>query len=648
MAGLTPLLDLQQIQKYYRAGDTIVKALDGVDLRLWPGEFVAVMGQSGSGKSTLMNIIGCLDRPSGGAYAIHGRDVARLEPDDLATLRRDTFGFVFQRYNLLANGTALDNVEVPAVYAGMDKATRRTRAAQLLAKLGLESRRNNRPSQLSGGQQQRVAIARALMNNPPVILADEPTGALDSATGVEVMQLLKDLHAEGRTIILITHDEHVAKHAKRVITIQDGHILSDTHPDGSMDPNQPVIPIHRSDATQNVLQEIAESIKMALQALRVNIFRTALTLLGIIIGVAAVVTMLAIGNGSKQTVLDQISSLGTNLLSVRPGAPGLRGGGDVATMNLADAEAIQQLPNVDAVLAERSGRYSVRYGNKDYQTSVQGMSATLPLVRDWPVARGHFFTDEDMRSYAPVAVVGQTVIDQIFPYEDNPLGKYILIKNVPFEIIGIMSKKGAAPWGGDQDDTVFVPISTGLIRLFGQTYVNGLTARIREMKDMDATQTAITELLKTRHRAEDFSVRNMASFIEMATSTQNTLTILLGAVAAISLLVGGIGVMNIMLVSVTERTREIGVRMATGARQRNILVQFNTEAAVVCIVGGLIGIAIGVGLGGVLMLFDIPVVFTVTPPLVAFSSAFLTGLVFGYLPARTAARLDPVIALSSE
>lgn len=643
-----PLLALDGIRKYYRAGDTTVKALDGINLRLWTGEFIAIMGQSGSGKSTLMNIIGCLDRPTGGAYTIQGRDVSRLEPDELATLRRETFGFVFQRYNLLANGTALDNVEVPAIYAGMDRTTRRSRAAQLLEKLGLGPRQNNRPSQLSGGQQQRVAIARALMNNPPVILADEPTGALDSATGVEVMQLLKGLHDEGRTIILITHDEHVAQHAKRVIHIQDGRILSDTHPNGSIELGQKIIPIHNNTSSQNILQEVAESVKMALRALHVNIFRTALTLLGIIIGVAAVITMLAIGNGSKQNVLDQISSLGTNLLSVRPGAPGLRGSGDVATMNLGDAEAIQKLPNVDAVLAERSGRYSVRFGNKDYQTSVQGMSSTMPYVRDWSVVRGHFFTEEDIHSYAPVAVLGQTVVDQIFPYEDNPLGKYVLIKNVPFEVIGIMDKKGAAPWGGDQDDTVIVPISTGLIRLFGQSYVNSLTARIRDMKDMDATQTAITELLKVRHRAEDFSVRNMASFIEMATTTQNTLTILLGAVAAISLLVGGIGVMNIMLVSVTERTREIGVRMATGARQRNILVQFNTEAAVVCIVGGLIGIAIGLGLGGLLMIFDIPVVFTIAPPLVAFTSAFLTGLIFGYLPARTAARLDPVIALSSE
>ncbi|HEY1095715.1 MAG TPA: MacB family efflux pump subunit [Alphaproteobacteria bacterium] len=643
---MEPLLVLQKIQKYYQAGDTTVKALDGVDLKIWPGEFVAIMGQSGSGKSTLMNIIGCLDHPTGGSYHVRGEEAGYLEPDDLAALRRETFGFVFQRYNLLANGTAMDNVEIPAVYAGLGKAERRKRAAELLTQLGLESRRFNSPSQLSGGQQQRVAIARALMNDPPVILADEPTGALDSATGIEVMNLLKNLHAQGRTIILITHDEHVASHADRIINIQDGRILSDSHPQGAL-PAGPPPAITSQYGESNLLQEIGESVKMALQSLHVNIFRTALTLLGIVIGVAAVITMLAIGNGSKQQVLDQISAMGTNLLSVRPGAPGLRGAGDVATMTPQDADAILQLPNVRAVLPERSGRYTVRIGNKDYMTTVQGMGASMPQVRDWAVAKGHFFTENDLRSYAPVVVLGQTVIDQLFQDAD-PLGQYVLIKNVPFEVIGVLERKGAAMWGGDQDDAVFVPITTGLIRLFGMNYVNAITVQVDQLSQLDATQAAITELLKDRHRAEDFSARNMASIIDMVSATQNTLTILLGAVAAISLLVGGIGVMNIMLVSVTERTREIGVRMATGARQRNILVQFNTEAAVVCIVGGLVGIALGMSMALGLNMFDIQTVITPGPAIIAFTSAFLTGLLFGYLPARKAARLDPVIALSSE
>ena len=640
---MMPLLQLNNISKHYLMGDTLVRALDDISLTLYHGEFIAIMGQSGSGKSTLMNILGCLDSPTAGQYLIQGHDVSALEKDDLAGLRRNIFGFVFQRYNLLATVTAQENVEIPAVYAGMSKPDRQSRAKELLTKLGLGPRTGNRPAQLSGGQQQRVAIARALMNNPPVVLADEPTGALDSTTGEEVMALLKTLHQDGRTVILITHDEKVARHAKRIIRIQDGKILSD---DGAQDMGTEVASANNNTAYQNLAQEITESTKLALRSLRVNIFRTSLTLLGIIIGVAAVITMLAVGNGSKQKVLDQISAMGTNLLSVRPGAPGIRGAGDVATMMPSDADAILQVPNVDGVLAERNTRATVRIGNKDYMTTIQGMGASLPQIRDWPVASGNFYSEADLKSYAPVAVLGQTVVDRLF-MGVNPIGQYILIKNVPFEVIGVMTRKGAT-WGMDQDDAVFVPLTTGLIRVFGQNYISGITVRINDLAQLDATQTAITDLLKERHRTEDFSIRNMASILETVTATQNALTVLLGTVAAISLLVGGIGVMNIMLVSVTERTREIGIRMATGARMRDIMVQFNTEAAVVCIVGGVIGVALGFLIGFGLQAFDIPVVFSVMPSLLAFSCAFLTGVVFGYLPARTAARLDPVIALSSE
>ena len=644
---MTPLLHLENITKHYMMGETLVKALDGVSLSIYQGEFVAIMGQSGSGKSTLMNILGCLDRPTSGRYFVRGQDASHFEKDELSTLRREIFGFVFQRYNLMANATALENVEIPAIYARMAKPARQSRAAEMLAKLGLGDRIHNRPAQLSGGQQQRVAIARALMNNPAVILADEPTGALDSRTGQEVMELLKSLHAEGRTVILITHDETVAQHARRIIRIQDGRIIDDTR-DATMPPIETAKPPQQAEApSQGFIHDIAESAKMALRALRVNIFRTSLTLLGIIIGVAAVVTMLAIGAGSKAKILDQISAMGTNLLSVRPGAPGIRSAGDIATLIPEDAEALLQIPNVTMVLPERNTRATVRFGNRDYMTSIQGMGASLPQVRDWPVATGNFFSEQDLRSYSPVAVLGQTVVDRLFLEGVNPIGQYILIKNVPFEVIGTLTRKGAS-WGNDQDDAIFIPITTGLIRVFGQRYISGITARIEDTSIIDETQNQITELLKQRHRVEDFSIRNMASILETATATQNTLTILLGTVAAISLLVGGIGVMNIMLVSVTERTREIGVRMATGARMRDILIQFNTEAAVVCILGGLIGIALGLGISLMLQLFGINVIFSVMPSLLAFSCAFLTGLVFGYLPARQAASLDPVVALSSE
>lgn len=644
-----PLLELQHINRFYQSGETTVRALDDVSLTIWPGEFVAIMGQSGSGKSTLMNLIGCLDCPTNGNYKIRGKEVSQLNPDELATLRRDTFGFIFQRYNLLATATSEENVEIPAIYAGIPKVKRLEKAKQLLTRLGIGERYNHRPSELSGGQQQRVAIARALMNDPLVILADEPTGALDSKSGAEVMDLLKQLHKEGATIILITHDEQVADHAERVIHILDGKIIAATDTKGKKISAPAQVQHTEKERMIGLASEIVEAAKMGLRSLKTNMFRTILTLLGIIIGVASVIIMLAIGNGSKQEVLDQITAMGTNLLSVRPGAPGIRGGGDVVTLTMDDADAILDIPNVEMTLPERSGRYTARYGNIDYATTIQGMGSNLPAVRDWPVEHGTFYTDRDMKSYAPVAVLGQTVVKNLFPTGVDPIGQYILVQNVPFEVIGILSGKGASNWGGDQDDAIFVPITTGIIRLFGLSYVNAITIKVTDLATIEKTQNTITDLLKIRHRTEDFSIRNMASILDAVNATQNTLTILLGAVAAISLLVGGIGVMNIMLVSVTERTREIGIRMATGARTRDILLQFNTEAAVVCTVGGVLGIIIGLGAGWLLnILFDVSVIFTLLPSLLAFSCAFCTGLLFGYLPAHKAARLDPVVALASE
>lgn len=640
------LISLENICRYYRSGDTIVRALDDVSLTIGRGEFVAIMGQSGSGKSTLMNILGCLDNPTAGSYKIAGGEVAALKPDALAALRRRTFGFIFQRYNLLPTASAAENVAIPGLYDGLPRSARLARAEKLLRQLGLGDRADHTPSQLSGGQQQRVAIARALMNDPPVILADEPTGALDSRSGEDVMTLLKELHAAGRTVILITHDEGVAAHAERIIRIHDGKIAQDSGARKVTAVSPP--PARQGNDGAGLWSDMAESFTTALRSLRVNLFRTALTLLGIIIGVAAVVTMMAVGNGSKQKVLDQISQMGTHVLSIRPGTEGFRGSGDIATLIPADADAIATLPDIEAVVPERSGRSTLRFGNLDYATSVSGVGVAMPAVRDWPVARGTFFNQRDVAGNAAVIVLGKTVADTLFPYEQDPVGQYVLVGNIPFEVIGVLSEKGATPWGSDQDDAAFVPVTTGMTRLFGQNYLGNITVRIRDLDQIDDTQEAIRQLLMARHRTEDFRIRNTASILEMATETQNTLTILLGAVAAISLLVGGIGVMNIMLVSVTERTREIGIRMATGARRRDIMLQFNIEAAVVCIIGGLLGIGLGLLAGWSISLLEVTVVFSLMPALLAFSSAVLTGILFGYLPARKAARLDPVVALASE
>lgn len=641
---MTPLLDLQNLSRHYQAGEGFIRALDRVSLRIMPGEFVAVMGQSGSGKSTLMNVIGCLDRPTEGSYRVQGINTADLDPDALAALRRETFGFVFQRYNLLPTLTALGNVEIPAIYAGLATEQRKSRARQLLERLGMEDRTGHYPSQLSGGQQQRVAIARALMNDPPLILADEPTGALDSKSGAEVMQLLKELHASGRTVVLITHDRSVAEHAQRIIHLADGRVeqeevLQDFKP----------IPITQPQrqSSMGFVSGVIEAVRMAFASLRSNFFRTALTLLGIVIGVASVVAMLAVGDGSKQKVLDQISTLGTNLLNIRPGGEGIRASGDIATLTLDDAHVIEDLPNVDVVVPERSGRMTVRFGNLDYATSVQGVGPGFPIARDWPLGQGVFFNQADLKNRAAVTVLGATVATTLFPNR-SAVGQYVLVRNIPFEVIGVLSPKGAAPWGGDQDDVVFIPITTGLSRLFGGQHLNSLSVRVSDVSMIDETQERIRQLLISHHRVEDFRIRNTASIIDMATEAQNTFTLLLGTIAAISLIVGGIGVMNIMLVSVTERTREIGVRMATGARMRDIMLQFNIEAVVVCALGGVLGVALGFVAGYGAAYVGLSVAYALWPALLAFSSAFIAGVLFGYLPARKAARLDPVVALASE
>ena len=646
---MSALIDVSNVSRVYGKGEAQVRALDGVSLSIEAGEFVAIVGQSGSGKSTLMNILGCLDRPTTGAYRVRGKDIATLSPDDLAELRRDTFGFVFQRYNLLSTASAAENVEMPAIYAGGALEERRARAKALLEKLGIGDRGHHRPNELSGGQQQRVAVARALMNDAEVILADEPTGALDSSSGAELLSLLEELHAAGRTIILITHDHNVAARAHRIIELADGKIVSDKAATAITAERRAAAPFTKSVAAPSFLLQASEAVKMAFRSLRANLFRTSLTLLGVVIGVAAVVAMLAIGEGSQKQVVASIETMGANLLFVRPGAPGTRmRGSAIATLTMDDAARLAELDNIAAAVPTRSDRATLRVGDADYQTSIDGVTADWPLAQNWALAYGSFFTKDDQDRRAAVVVLGYTVADNLFENVSAAVGQYVFIGGAPFEVGGVLAPKGATAWGQDMDDVALAPITTGMMRLFGQNYLSSITIAVRDTKRIAETEAAAHSLLLSRHGVEDFQLRNTASILESVEETQKAFSILLGSVAAISLVVGGIGVMNIMLVSVTERTREIGVRMATGARRSDIMMQFNTEALVVGALGGVIGVLIGLGVSLALSATGMSVAITPTPAMLAFGSALAIGLLFGFMPARKAARLDPVIALASE
>ncbi|MDE3824586.1 MacB family efflux pump subunit [Sinorhizobium meliloti] len=647
---MAPLISLQDVSKTYFNGDIAVEVLHHISLDIEAGEFVAIIGQSGSGKSTLMNILGCLDQPTSGSYFIEGENVSGFDSDELAALRRRTFGFIFQSYNLIPTASARENVEVPAVYAGVSARDRHDRAEALLQSLKLGERIDHRPNQLSGGQQQRVSIARALMNGGRVILADEPTGALDSQSGDEVMRLLRDMNENGHTVIVITHSREVAAQADRLIEISDGHIVADRSKKRRSNRDAAVGLAQRTREGFAAIADVSEAVKMALRALRANLFRTILTLLGIVIGVGSVVAMLAIGTGAQNSVLDRISSMGSDLLVVRPSMANFRGsaGGTNVTLVPADADAITELANVAFAVPEMTSTVTLRRGNIDYQTTANGTVPQFTEAKSWKIGRGEFINRNDMETYAPVAVLGETVVKTLFPEGSDPIGQYVLVNKIPFQVIGVMSGMGASAGGNDQDDVVLVPLTTGSMRLFGQRNIRTITVKVQDASAIDLTQERIQALLNERHRKDDTQITNMPSVREAFTETSNTMKFFLGSVAAISLLVGGIGVMNIMLVSVSERTREIGVRMATGARERDILVQFIVEALVVSAIGGAIGVVAGLSTGYAAKAFGMPVSFTPGPVALAFACAFLTGLLFGYLPARNASRLQPAVALSAD
>jgi len=655
----TPLIELKNIRKSYGGGDSPqVDVLRGIDLSIHAGEFVAIVGASGSGKSTLMNILGCLDRPTAGDYLFAGENVAHLDGDALAWLRREAFGFVFQGYHLIPSGSAQENVEMPAIYAGISATERHARAKALLTRLGLADRTANRPHQLSGGQQQRVSIARALMNGGHIILADEPTGALDSHSGAEVMILLDELASQGHVVILITHDREVAARANRIIEIRDGLIISDSASDPSYVPA-----VANSDALQAVdlrqrladgaehngawKAELVDAVQAAWRVMWINKFRTALTLLGIIIGVASVVVMLAVGEGSKRQVMAQMGAFGSNIIYLSGSSPNPRTPLGIVTLN--DVAALAALPQVKRIMPVNGSDAGIRFGNLDYLAYVGGNDINFPDIFNWPVVEGSYFTEADERAGATVAVIGHRIREKLFKDVPTPIGQYILIENVPFQVIGVLAEKGSSSGNKDSDDRVAIPYTAASVRLFGTYNPEYVAIAAADARKVHEAEQAIDQLMLKLHNGKrDYQLTNNAAMIQAEARTQNTLSLMLGSIAAISLLVGGIGVMNIMLMTVRERTREIGIRMATGARQRDILRQFLTEAVMLSVVGGLFGIALALLVGGVLVLAEVAVQFSLVAVLGAFGCALVTGVIFGFMPARKAARLDPVKALTSE
>lgn len=711
------LIELSEVRKRFGGHDGVpeLEILHGIDLRIRAGEYVAIVGASGSGKTTLMNILGCLDRPSSGEYLFQGEAVSGLDDDALAALRREVFGFVFQGYHLIGTSSALDNVAMPARYAGVGEQARHERAAALLSRLGLEERLQYLPHQLSGGQQQRVSIARALVNGGRVILADEPTGALDSTSGEQVMQQLDELAAAGHTLILITHDPAVAARARRIISMADGRIVGDmTAPvDGRARPlpatsravaddsllvrhaNTPVrkdgrpcaevpaevpadvpteapadlsdlhplrgrggepapaghpaqdLPALRGRGRLPLLVDLPEILRSAWRVMRLNRLRTGLTLLGIIIGVASVIVMLAVGQGSQEKVLAEMQTFGLRTIYIF--REWLSDTQQARPLSMADVAAVQQVPNVEQAspVIDQNG-IIVRHGNRTLRTNLSATTRHFAQALNWPVSQGTLLETEDEHDLRKVVLLGERVREALFGAHGQAVGQEILVGNVPFRVIGVMAPKPAPFPEDDVNNQVIVPVGAAAVRLVGSMELSRINVVIRDMRHAAETEAAIVKTLTARHGRKDFSILNQAQAVQQLAQANRTLTLMLGLIAAISLLVGGIGVMNVMLMTVRERTREIGIRMATGARQADILRQFLVEAMLLTGIGGTVGVSGGLLVGLGLKALGIPMAFSPLAAAMAFGCAVATGMIFGFMPARQAARLDPVRALAGE
>ena len=643
------LIECKNINRYFGEGANRVHVLKDVNLSIEKGDFVAIIGQSGSGKSTLMNILGCLDVASSGSYRVDGTETSQMTADELAGLRRKRFGFIFQRYNLLSALSARENVALPSVYAGLEHKDRVKRADQLLHRLGLDGKEGNKPSELSGGQQQRVSIARALMNGGEIILADEPTGALDSKSGENVMEIIHQLHSEGHTIIMVTHDPNIAAQANRIVEIKDGYIISDTSKNTDIAPSS-IQSVQENISWSFYKDQFWESFRMSVQAIVAHKMRSLLTMLGIIIGIASVVSVVALGKGSQEKILSDISSMGTNTISIYPGKGfGDRRSSRIKTLTVADAEAISQQSYVDSTTPQTSSSGTLTYRNTDLTGQLYGVGDQYFDVRGLELESGRLFDASDVKSDAQVVVIDRNTRNKLFDEATDPLGKVILFKKRPLTVIGVLKEQNSSFMNSDSLQ-LYAPYTTVMHQITGESYTNSIIVKIKDTADSQVAQKGLTELLTVRHGTEDFFMRNSDSIKQTIESTTGTMTLLISCIALISLVVGGIGVMNIMLVSVTERTREIGVRMAIGARQSNILQQFLIEAVLICVIGGLAGVLISVVIS---MLFnhfvtDFAMSFSMVSIIGAVLCSTAIGVLFGFMPANRASKLNPIDALAHD
>lgn len=645
------IIEIENINKYFGEGENRVHVLKDISFEIKKGEFIAIIGQSGSGKSTLMNILGCLDRVTDGSYKIDGREISRFSKDELSELRQQKFGFIFQRYNLIPTLTALENVALPAIYAGLSEKERNSRAEELLVKLGLGDKIKNKPNQLSGGQQQRVSIARALMNGGEIILADEPTGALDSKSGERVMKILTDLHKEGHTIILVTHDKNIANYANRIIEIKDGEIYNDSVKkfetevikDSVKKINQVKKNLFYSKA------QFLESLKMATNAIITHKMRSLLTMLGIIIGIASIICVVALGNGSQQKILSDINSLGTNTLDIFNGrGRGDRNANKKRNLTIKDADFLRKQFYTESVTPNVNGSGTLTYGNKSYTASLRGVGEEYFNVKGLELDTGKLFNRDDVINGSQVVVIDENSRSQLFK-DKNPIGEILIFNKRPLKIIGSVITKNNMSMNSS-DLVLYTPYTTAMNRIIGDNHINSITMKIKDNVDMQIAEKDVTNILTIRHKAKDFFIMNVDTLKKTVESTTNTMKLLISCIACISLVVGGIGVMNIMLVSVTERTREIGIRMAIGAKQKNILQQFLIEAILICLIGGVLGVGISVGFGIIfnMVIKNFTMIFSIFSIVAAVLCSTMIGVIFGYMPAKNASELDPINALSRD